>query len=81
MNRIMQVYKLLGQVLNSPQSFGLSERPPRPLIEALSTMRKDLREELVEQNQLLSGDWLSSELSQDADQHPSTGSTTYRGRS
>jgi hypothetical protein len=81
MNRIMQVYKLLGQVLNSPQSFGLSQRPPRPLIEVLSAMRKDLREELVEQKQLLSEDWLSSELSQDADQNPSTGRTSYRGRS
>jgi hypothetical protein len=28
MNRIMQVHKMLGQVLNSPQSFGLCERPP-----------------------------------------------------
>jgi hypothetical protein len=80
MNRIMQVYKLLGQVLNSPQSFGLGEQPPRLLIEALSAMSKDLSEELIE-NQLLSEDWLSSELSQDADQHPSTGSISYRGRS
>ena len=81
MNRIMQVYKILGQVLNRPQSFGIGERPPKALIEALSAMRKDLREELIEQNQLLSEDWLSSELSQDADQQPSTGSTTCRGRS
>jgi hypothetical protein len=51
------------------------------LIEVLSAMRKDLREELVEQKQLLSEDWLSSELSQDADQNPSTGRTSYRGRS
>jgi len=78
MHRIMQVYKMLGQVLNSPQCFGLSERPPKPFIEALSVMRKNLREELVEENQLLSEDWLSSELSQDAD--PPTGRAGCSGR-
>lgn len=67
MNRLMQVYKMLGQLLNNPQSFGLSERPPKLLVEALSTMRKNVREELVEEDQLLAEDWMSSELSQDAD--------------
>jgi len=67
MNRVLVVYKGLGRVLNSPQSFGLGERPPKPLIEALRAMRQSLREELVEENELSSADWLSSELSQDAD--------------
>jgi hypothetical protein len=67
MNRVLLVYKALGRVLNSPQSFGLSDRPPRPLIEALTAMRQSLREEIAEENELSSGDWLSSQLSQDAD--------------
>ncbi len=72
MNRVMRVYKILGQVLNSPQSYGLGDRAPRPLIETLSTMRQCLREELAEDNHLSSEDWLSSELSQDADRHLTT---------
>ena len=70
MNRVLLVYKALGRVLDSPQSFGLGERPPKPLAEALSAMRQSLREELVEENKLSSEDWLSRELSQDADQRP-----------
>lgn len=42
MNRVSIVYKALGRVLNSPQSFGLGERPPKPLIEALTAMRQSL---------------------------------------
>jgi hypothetical protein len=71
MNRVFLVYKALGRVLNSPQSFGLGERPPKLLTEALCSMRQSLREELVEENELSCGDWLSSELSQDADQRRS----------
>jgi hypothetical protein len=67
MNRVLLVYKALGRVLNDPQSFGLGERPPKPLNEALSAMRQSLREELAEESELLSVDWLSGELSQDAD--------------
>jgi hypothetical protein len=67
MNRVLLVYKALGRVLNSPQSFGLGERPPKLLTEALCAMRQSLREELLEENELSSGDWLSRELSQDAD--------------
>jgi len=67
MNRVLLVYKALGRVLNSPQSFGLGDRPPKPLSEALCAMRKSLREELVEKNELSSEDWLSRALSQDAD--------------
>lgn len=69
MNRVLLVYKALGQVLNDPQSFGLEERAPKPLIEALSAMRQSLREELAEENEQSSGDWLSRDLSQDADHH------------
>jgi hypothetical protein len=67
MNRVLLVYKALGRVLNSPQSFGLGDRAPKPLTEALTAMRQSLREELAEENELSSGDWLSRDLSQDAD--------------
>lgn len=69
MNRVMLAYKTLGRVLNSPQSFGLGDRPPKPLTDALSAIRQSLREELVEEDELSSNDWLSCELSQDADLH------------
>jgi hypothetical protein len=67
MNRVLLVYKTLGQVLDNPQSFGLGDRAPKPLAEALSTMRQSLREELAEESRLSAEDWLSGELSQDAD--------------
>jgi hypothetical protein len=67
MNRVLLVYKALGRILDKPQSFGLGERMPQPFVEALSTMRRCLREELAEENQQSSRDWLSCELSQDAD--------------
>jgi hypothetical protein len=71
MDRVLSVYKALGRILNGPQSFGLGDRPPKPLTEALNAMRQCLREELAEQNELSSRDWLSCELSQDADRrHP-----------
>ncbi len=66
-NRVLLVYKMLGQVLNNPQSFGLGDRAPKSLVEVLSTMRQRLREELGEENRLSAEDWLSDELSQDAD--------------
>ena len=67
MNRVLLVYKTLGQVLNSPQSFGLGDRAPKPLVDVLSTMRRSLRGELEDENHLSAEDWLSGELSQDAD--------------
>ena len=67
MNRVLLVYKTLGRVLDSPQSFGLGEHAPKSLEETLSAMRRCLGEELAEENELSSGDWLSRELSQDAD--------------
>ena len=70
MTRLMLVYKTLGQVLNSPRSFGLGERVPQALIDALTASRHWLREEMLEDNQQSSKDWLSCELSQDADRGP-----------
>jgi hypothetical protein len=67
MTRMMLVYKTLGQVLNSPQSFGLGERAPQVLVDALTASRHWLREEMLEEHEQSSKDWLSSELSQDAD--------------
>ena len=68
MNRIKEVYRGLGQVLNNPESFGLALRPPKPLVEQLTAMRRSLRDELLEQKEWSQEDqWLASELSQDAD--------------
>ncbi|HZU29657.1 MAG TPA: hypothetical protein VFB79_00990 [Candidatus Angelobacter sp.] len=64
-NRIKDVYLGLGHVLNNPKVFGLGERAPKILEEALSRMQQELFEELKEQ--LHEDDSLSLELSQDAD--------------
>ncbi len=66
-NRIKLVYKDLGRVLDSPESFGLGERAPKPLVNALTAMRQNLRAELIEIKQWLPEDDLAVELSQDAD--------------
>ncbi|MGZ4843288.1 MAG: hypothetical protein ACXVJ1_01190 [Candidatus Angelobacter sp.] len=66
-NRIKVVYNDLGRVLNSPESFGLGERAPKPLVNALTAMRQKLREELIDLKQWEAGDDLSAELSQDRD--------------
>lgn len=66
-SRIKQVYRDLGRVLDRPESFGLGERAPKPLVNALTAMRQKLREELIELKQWAPGDELSAELSQDAD--------------
>lgn len=66
-NRIKLVYKDLGRVLDSPESFGLGERAPKPLVNALTAMRQNLRAELIEIKQWLPEDDLAAELSQDAD--------------
>lgn len=67
-NRVSLVYRTLGQILNSPQSFGLGDRAPKPLVEVLTAARQSLREEFEEENNLSDEDWLSEELAQDADQ-------------
>jgi hypothetical protein len=66
-DRIKHVYLTLGHVLNNPRAFGLEERPPKPLQDALSRMQRELMEELREET--LEDDSLSTELSQDADPH------------
>lgn len=67
-NRVSLVYKTLGQILNSPESFGLGDRAPKPLVEVLTAARQSLREEFEEESILSDEDWLSEELAQDADQ-------------
>jgi len=66
-NRIKVVYNDLGRVLNSPESFGLGERAPQPLVTALTAMRQKLMEELIDLKQWEVSDNLSAELSQDSD--------------
>jgi len=66
-NRIKVVYNDLGRVLNSPESFGLGERAPQPLVAALTAMRQKLMEELIDLKQWEVSDNLSAELSQDSD--------------
>lgn len=68
LNRVVFVYKTLGQILNNPESFGLGDRAPKPLVEVLTAARQRLREEFEEENTLSDADWLSEELAQDADQ-------------
>ena len=67
MKRVIKVYRELGRVLSQPQAFGLGDRAPQALVDALTAMRHNLRDELLEQNQESSEDLLNSELSQDAD--------------
>ena len=66
-NRIKRVYRDLGKVLDAPESFGLGERAPAALVNALTGMRRTLREELIELKQWESKDDLAAELSQDGD--------------
>jgi len=66
-NRIKVVHNDLGRLLDSPKSFGLGERAPKPLVDALTAMRQLLREELIELKQWEGSDDLSAELSQDGD--------------
>jgi hypothetical protein len=79
-NRVLLVYKTLGRVLNNPQSFGLGDRAPKPLVEVLTTMRQNLRQELAEDNRLSAEDWLSDELAQDADRPKSPAAERAGGR-
>jgi hypothetical protein len=79
-NRVLLVYKTVGQVLNNPQSFGLGDRAPKPLVEVLTAMRQNLRQELAEDNRLSAEDWLSDELAQDADRPESPAAKRAGGR-
>jgi hypothetical protein len=66
-SRLKEIYVMLGRVLNNPRSFGLSERIPRSLEDALSKLRLELMEELREDTP--EEEFLETELSQDADRH------------
>jgi hypothetical protein len=76
-DRVKDVYLMLGQILNNPKAFGLEERPPKALNEALNKMQLDLLHELKEE--MAEEDFLVIELSQDADHEafPSVTSTSF----
>lgn len=67
-SRIRQVYEDLGRVIEKPEAFGLAGPAPKLLVNALSSMRRELREGL---NELQEGspdnDDLAVDLSEDAD--------------
>ena len=65
--QIQEVYTELGQVLDSPQAFGLGQHVPQPLADRLESMRRMLEEAKREQEPVSPDDDLASELSQDAD--------------
>lgn len=67
-NRIKNLYLDIGRVLNNPAAFGLGERMPKALADALACIQSALLEELKEEGQ--ESDFLAQELSQDADQQP-----------
>ena len=64
-SRLKEIYVMLGRVLNNPRSFGLGERIPRSLEDALTKLRLELMEEL--RDETLEEEFLETELSQDAD--------------
>lgn len=68
-NRLFEVYRALGRVLNDPAVFGLSHRAPASLVEALTACRQKLMEEMVEQRRWQEDEEgsLEAELSQDSD--------------
>ena len=66
-DRIREAYLTLGRILNDPARFGLGQKTPRALADALSLARQGLMEELREE--AAESDFLARELSQDADRH------------
>lgn len=76
-DRVKEVYLMLGRVLNNPRAFGLGERAPKALDEALSRMQLELMHELREE--MSEEDFLVMELSQDADHEifPAVTSTSF----
>lgn len=76
-DRLKEIYLLLGRILNNPRAFGLGDRVPRALDEALSKLRQELMEELREES--AGEDFLEAELSQDADRKtfPSETATSF----
>jgi hypothetical protein len=76
-DRLKDVYLMLGHILNNPRAFGLEERLPKALDEALSKMQLNLMHELREE--MSEQDFLAMELSQDADSEafPEITSTSF----
>lgn len=66
-SRLKDIYIMLGRVLTHPKSFGLGERIPRSLEDALTKLRLELMEELRDDTP--EEEFLETELSQDADTH------------
>jgi hypothetical protein len=73
-SRLKHIYLLLGRVLNNPRAFGLEERPPKALEDALTKVQSELMKEL--QEEISEEEFLSTELSQDADRPVLTGVTS-----
>lgn len=73
-SRIKVLYLDIGRVLNDPAAFGLEERMPKALADALTRIQSELLEEL--QAEGLEPDFLAQELSQDADPVPGFTSTS-----
>lgn len=48
-NRLASVYLELGKILNEPQSFGLGERAPEALIEALMGVSQTVKSEMADE--------------------------------
>jgi hypothetical protein len=65
--QLQEVYTELGQVLDSPQAFGLGKQVPQPLADRLKSIRLMLREAARERVFVSPDDDLAGELSQDAD--------------
>ena len=65
--QLQEVYTELGQMLDSPQAFGLGKHVPQPLADRLKSMRLMLREAARERVFVSPDDDLAGELSQDAD--------------
>jgi hypothetical protein len=76
-DRVKNVYLMLGHILNNPRAFGMEERLPKALDEALSKMQLDLMHEL--RDEMSEEDFLAMELSQDADREafPEITSTSF----
>ena len=69
LNRLMDIYRALGSVLNNPAAFGLGHRAPEPLVNVLTSARQKLMEELIRETSWREDEEesLEAELSQDAD--------------
>jgi hypothetical protein len=73
-NRIKNLYFDVGSILNDPKAFGLEERMPKALSDALTRIQSELMEELREEG--YEEDLLTQELSQDADGADCSGFTS-----